>query len=301
MALSENSCFLLLDVGGTFVKAGAATVGGRLLDWAEFSHPIPSDGSREEIERALVEVVVTGIDRISAQHYELAGIGLAVPGPFDYAAGVPLMIHKFARINGVSLRDLIGRISGVGPSMPIRFIHDVHAVLAGELFHGNAVGCSNAAVITLGTGLGFFFSREGVIRCAPSGGPLITIYNRPFASGILEDYVSKRGFIRTYEEITGTTCRMTVEEIGAMAARGDESACRTFEQVASLLAEAIKPILLDQHTECLLFGGQISKSFAYMERALHERLDDLPDLRRIAQVKNIGEAAFYGLYSVLTV
>ena len=53
----NNRCFLLLDVGGTFVKSVVATLQGELLPNTETSVPINSDGTREEIEHSFATVV----------------------------------------------------------------------------------------------------------------------------------------------------------------------------------------------------------------------------------------------------
>ena len=50
MGSTRNSCRLLLDVGGTFLKSAVADAAGQLLSGSEFSCPIRSEGSREEIE-----------------------------------------------------------------------------------------------------------------------------------------------------------------------------------------------------------------------------------------------------------
>ena len=69
---------------------------------------------------------------------ELAGIGIAIPGPFDYAAGVSRMTHKFRSICGVDLRGVLHAMPGVPADAEIRFMQDVNAALAGEIARGNA-------------------------------------------------------------------------------------------------------------------------------------------------------------------
>lgn len=64
---------------------------------------------------------------------ELAGIGIAIPGPFDYAAGVSRMTHKFRSICGVDLRGVLHAMPGVPADAEIRFMQDVNAALAGEI------------------------------------------------------------------------------------------------------------------------------------------------------------------------
>ena len=58
---------------------------------------------------------------------------------------------------------------------------------------------------------------------------------------------------------------------------------------------ALRDLLVEHGVECLLLGGQISRSFAYMEAALRDGLRDVAGLTRIAPAEHIGEAAFYGL------
>ena len=80
--------------------------------------------------------------------------------------------------------------------MPVLFMHDVNAAMLGEMRCGNARGFANAALIALGTGLGFACCLDGKVQYAPTGSPRITVYKKPFRDGILEDYVAKRGFLR---------------------------------------------------------------------------------------------------------
>ena len=122
MGSTRNSCRLLLDVGGTFLKSAVADAAGQLLSGSEFSCPIRSEGSREEIEGSLAAAVARGAAFAAERGMELAGIGIAIPGPFDYAAGVSRMTHKFRSICGVDLRGAEGT--------PIKAMADGKVVIA---------------------------------------------------------------------------------------------------------------------------------------------------------------------------
>lgn len=296
MDSTANSCRLLLDIGGTFTKSVVADSGGELLPGSEYSHPMPSDGTRDEICDSLRATVARGAAFAVRHGLQMAGIGVAVPGPFDYAHGIPRMTHKFQAVNGVSLADMLRELPGVGPGMPLAFVHDVNAVLLGELARGNARGFRNAAVVTLGTGLGFACALDGEVQYSPLGSPRISIYNRPCRDGILEDWVSKRGFLRTYAELTGRAdLALTVADLGRMAGEGDAAARETFAAVGGILAGSLADLLAELRIGCLLFGGQISRSFALLEPALREGLRGVTCLERIAPVAHIGHAAFYGV------
>lgn len=65
----------------------------------------------------------------------------------------------------------------------------------------------------------------------------------------------------------------------------------TFATVGGILAAALRDLLVEHGVECLLLGGQISRSFAHMEAALRDGLRDVAGLTRIAPAEHIGEAA----------
>lgn len=294
MDSSANSR-LLLDIGGSFVK-GAVAVAGELLHGTAFSRPIRSDGPRAEIEATLRGVVAQGAAFAAARGLRLGGIGVAIPGPFDYAAGVSLMRHKFGSIRGVGLREVLLGAEGMQQDAAVHFMQDVNAALAGEIARGNAAGYKTAALVTLGTGLGFALSRGGAVLANSKGGPHTVIFDRPYRDGILEDYASKRGFLRIYAELSHRNDpTLTVADLGGMADGGDPLARRTFATIGEILAGSLRGLIEAHGIECLLFGGQIARSFAWMEPALRAGLAGSGSLRQIAPMRHIGEAAFYGL------
>ena len=80
-----------------------------------------------------------------------------------------------------------------------------------------------------------------------------------------------------------------------MADKCDLSSLITFQKVVQILAKNLRN-LLEEKIQCLLIGGQISSSYSYMDKTLKEELKDIPDLQIISSVKNINEAAFYGIF-----
>lgn len=297
----NSRCFLLLDVGGTFVKSVVATLAGELLPNTESSVPINSDGTREEIEHSFATVVANGKAIAEYNGYVLAGVGIAFPGPFDYNTGISYMTHKFAALEKLSVKDFFHSLPEIGADMPVVFMHDVTAAVLGELNFGAAKGYKNVAIVTLGTGLGFSHTVDGEIQYSAMGSPSVSIYNRPYRDGVLEDYASKRGFLRAYAEVRGEANpeNLTVAMIGGMCGEGDADALKSFENVGDILATELKPLLEELNIECLLFGGQISRSFRFMEPTIARLKEDVPTLQHIATMKNLSTAAPLGLLSKL--
>ncbi len=264
---------LLLDVGGTFIKCSD----GR-------SVPVDSNGTRDEIVASFREAV--------GDCSGCAEVAVAIPGPFDYENGIFLMRHKYAAVYGERFSELVNAPSGVR----FRFIHDVCAMLLGELNCGNGRGFRNIAIATLGTGLGFCMCLDGEIRRNMVGSPAHSIYNTPYRDGVLEDYVSKRGIIRLYEEVAGVDAGvMTVKDIADIAHAGDARAQEAFRRAGEILGGTVAATLAENGIECLLFGGQISRSFDLMEAAVREKLAGVASLREISRISDFDNATFNGL------
>jgi len=292
MALS-TTVYLIIDAGGTFLKSAILTSEGEFLPNSAFIVKSVSDGTKDEILNAFNKIITKGVNYIGNK-MKLGGIGVAFPGPFNILQTIPLMKHKFQSIYGLNLRECFYEMANTPHSIPIHFIHDANSVLVGELWKGQAQGFNNAAVVTLGTGLGFAMSRNGEVLCNEIGGPYLSIFKTPFKDGILEDYTAKRGFLKVYRELSRVSDKITVAEIAALAEEGDLNALLTFIKVGEILSLSLHEILNDNQIECLLFSGQISKSFKFMEPALKEGFKNVSCLKQLAVVESIDQAALLG-------
>ena len=266
---------LLLDIGGTFIKCGD----GRCI-------PIDSNGSREAIVASLNKAVAP------ARKDEQMRIAVAIPGPFEYEKGIFRMKHKFAAVYGERFSDLTGLSTGTPGRPRFMFMHDVNAMLLGALQSPELKDYYRVALITLGTGLGFAVSVGGVPQCSPTGSPAYSIYNRPYRDGIAEDYVSKRGAMRAWTEVTGKRWpkTQTVKDIAATTEGGE-----AFALMGERLAEVAAPLLRILGIEYLLIGGQIAKSFHLMQESLCQGLGRVSSLRHFGPLPDMDTASFRGL------
>ncbi len=294
----ERKCHLLLDVGGTYIKEALAFADGSVVSGTADSVPVSSDGSESSISSSLDIALVRARNVASERGLEISDAGVAIPGPFNYDEGVFLMKHKFASVYGRHFEELIDVT--ILPGVRFSFIHDVNCMLLGEIRKGNGRNYDNVALVTLGTGLGFSMSIGGEILMSPLKSPAISAFNRPYRDGILEDYASKRGFLRIYKELTGKDeDGLTVAEIGKRASEGEENALRTFSTVGEIISESIRPMMEEYSIQCLLFGGQISRSYGFMQESVETGLRQVASLESIGPVSDIDNATFNGLCALL--
>ena len=268
MAMSSTPRKISLDVGGTFVKCSD----GRKV-------PIDSAGSREAIVAALREAVgpLEGLE----------SVGVCIPGPFDYREGIFLMKHKFAAVYGERFADLV-----LGPALgdchteagalchtearsaeriSFHFIHDVNAPLQGLLRMHPELQQGRVALVTLGTGLGFSYAIDGEIQMNENLSPAVSLYNRPYKDGVLEDYVSRRALLRYY----GKPLEGDVREMSERARAGEPKAAEAFLAAGRAFAEGAGPLLRELGISTVWFGGQIAKSFDLMRPAAEPLLEGI--------------------------
>jgi glucokinase len=286
---------VVVDAGGTSLKGGVVFRDGRDLAGSRGSVPVDSEGSREAILEAFAAAVSRGAAAAAACGAVVAGIAVAVPGPFDFPGGKSLMTHKLAAIRGVELRPELVRRCGLPADLPIRFLHDVHAFLRGEVFRGAARGFARVAGVTLGTGLGFGCFLEGRFLDNGSGSPHLGLYKTPCGASILEDFVSRRGIRGCYRRKSGDGTDPDVAEIAARArSRQDRYAMETFHETGRILADHLAEILRENRIECLLLGGQISKAFDLFQEDLEPLRGKVPTLRTVRRAEEIDKAPLYG-------
>ncbi len=291
MKASSPECILALDAGGTSIKLGlvpTSAVGGGVLDFQEI--PMPSGGQAAEIEAAYAEAARIGVACAARRDLAIVGVGVSTPGPFDYENGRSLMNHKYAAIKGMGIRPFIEKATG---KLPIRFIHDSFAFLLGELALGAWSRYRNPCAAIIGTGLGFAAMSEGRLLRNPQGGPGISIFRTPCRDGIVEDFVSKRGIMRSYKR-SGGLGDPSVKEIAQAARDGDTLCAQVFAEAGTTLADIIAPVIHERGFDCLILGGQIAKSGPLLAIPAQKRLDSLGTVCAVVTALCIDEAPCLG-------
>ena len=278
-----------LDVGGTEVRSALVNDHGDLGPGWPRSTPVDTKGPAESILGSLADCLRLPLERAAANGLTPVGIGVAMPGPFDYTRGISLIrgLDKFEAIYGLNVREELRRLLRLGEAFPIRFQVDAWMFVLGEVWRGEAQGFSRAIGVTLGTGLGSGFFADG--RFVKEG-PRIPWYgwvgSLPFGGGILDDRVSRRGILARYAELGGDAFPAAdVAQIAARALEGEELASRVFAETGAILGETLRPTAEAFGAEVLVLGGRIARAFSLFSAPLAEQLRAVATLRKIAQTR----------------
>ena len=265
-----DGCVLALDVGGSFIKSGLVDATRLAAEFAPV--PLDADANAQRIVCAFADVIATGIHSAGGL---ITAIGVAVPGPFDYARGISLMTHKMAGIKGVDLPVALREALPEIKKLPIRFCHDANAFLAGEMWRGAGQGLRRGIGVTLGTGIGVSCSVDGrfINNALGSPAPEVSVWSRPYKGGIVEDVISTAGLVARYRRAhPDYDPAGGVKGIAAAAKMGDLAAVQLFAELGSDLGAVLLPLCERFRPEKIIFGGQISKDFALFEAPLKSEL-----------------------------
>jgi len=264
----------VLELGGTHVTAAWVCPDG----WQV------SELQRVELDpHAGADVLLGELAAAGARLDAPAGSrwGLAVPGPFDYRAGIARYtgVGKFDGLTGVAVgAELADRLPGRPQSMS--FINDASAFLLGEWLAGSARGADRCAAITLGTGVGSAFLDSGrVVDTGPDVPPDGEVHLLSHDGLPLEDWVSRRALRRSYSGHAARPDDTDVKEIAELARAGDPAAAAAFDGAFTVLGEALGPWLVRFGAERLVVGGSIAGAWDLIERPLRAGLSAYADDR----------------------
>lgn len=262
-----------VDIGGSHIVACMyGHTYKRILKETLVYEKIDTKASKNAIIQQWVSAISKSIER-SGRAVE--GIGIAMPGPFNYVEGISLIsgVDKLQALYQVNIKKELAEKLGI-PLSKIRFINDASAFSVAEALIGQASSYTRVVAITLGTGFGSSFLLEGQ--------PIINAYNVP-QRGFLydklhkgepaDDIFSTRGIIREYEKISGRTVK-NVREL-CQSVHMDDKAKEVFRWFGTELGVFLKPYLTDFNAEVLVIGGNISKAHLYFIENLSQQLDGI--------------------------
>jgi glucokinase len=255
------SIALGVDIGGSHITAGWVDLEKAVVLKDTLTRKsIDSNGSAESIISGWCSVLQ---DSLQHKVQDNTRIGIAMPGPFDYAGGISYMQEqgKFKSLYGMNVRHLLAK-KLLLPAENFIFINDAESFLQGEVLGGAGKGYATVLGLTLGTGLGAALYNGGGTRDAD-------LWKMPFKEGIAEDYLSTRWFVSQYYNLSGKQERGLKEIIS----NADPAALhRLFTAFSLNFSEFLVELSRSHRFEAVILGGNISQSHGHFLSALEDLL-----------------------------
>lgn len=164
--------YLGIDIGGSHYAMGIVdTVEMRLLTETVERFPVDSGQPALAILNPLVSSIREAIEGFGAP---VMGIGISVPGPFDYDHGVSHIrgLNKYDSLFGVNLKLFLwAHLQDIlESSEQITCLNDADSFVLGETYANN-LAAGKVMGVTLGTGIGSGFVVDGKVATEGGGIP----------------------------------------------------------------------------------------------------------------------------------
>lgn len=260
-----------VDLGGTTVKMGIFTQNADVVKKWEIRT------RKEENGKYILGDIAAAVNEVLKQEgiskTDVTGIGMGVPGAIQPDGSV----HSCVNLGWgkVMVKDEMEKLTGLS----VYPANDANIAALGEMWQGGGKGCSNAVMVTLGTGVGGGIIVDGKIVVGTSGfgGEIghmkMDFHETEFCGcgkkGCLEQYASATGVARmarrklkesTEPSVLRNTDRVTAKDVFDAAKAGDKLGAQIVEEVCSILALALSYIACVCDPEAFIIGGGVSKA-----------------------------------------
>lgn len=256
-----------VDIGGHHVAAAAIApdAPGELV-FGSYRHlSCAPDDDRDTLILAFAGAIDSVIDHVGSDRVQ--GIGIAMPGPFDYAAGIGRFEGnaKFAALYGVDVAQALSQ--ALVHARPVRFLNDATAFTVGCVAIGAAPAGGNVVGVTLGTGLGSAFLRGGIPAIAGDDVPPHgSLWHLPFKGGIADDHVSARWLnAHIRDRLDGVD---TIIAAADAARAGSAEATAIFIEYGTNLGIVLSPWIDCFGVGTVMLGGRVCGAFDLFGPAL---------------------------------
>jgi glucokinase len=291
--------YLGIDVGGSHITLDLVEAQTfDMLPGSTVREPLDTHVNPASVLNVFERAVRVCAAKVGAAN--VLGVGLAIPGPFNYAEGICRITPqqgKYEQCFGVNFRQSLSNALDT-PAKPVVFNNDAACFALGEFFRGGAKGFNRAVVITLGTGFGASFIKNGRPHPGGSDGvpPGGELWNAPYRGTIAEEFVSTRWFIAEWQRRTGQTIAGG-KEIARSALDGDATARAIYRDFGATLADFIVPHLSAFGADALVIGGNLARDWDLFFPALRAAI---PACIAIKPCELGEQAPIYGAALALT-
>ena len=267
--------YMGIDLGGTAIKYALMNQDATILEQSSAKTPLPEDSTLEDLL-----VVLRGM--IEKYKTQIEGIAISMPGIIDNKTGHAYIGGAITYLAGVNLAQLLGDQF----QLPVTIENDAKSAALAELWLGNLKDCNNAAVITLGTGVGGGIIINGALYsgCTFAAGEFSYILiddDKPYENESFWGFISG---VKTLYQLVHQNTGIPLSELDGfkvfeMANAGDDKVLDALDQYTKTLVHPIYNLQTILDLEVMAIGGGISKQpllLAYLQKNLDENYEKNP-------------------------
>lgn len=252
----KNKISLGVDIGGSHISAAAVDLSTyKILPGTYYQACVDNKEEKNVILKSWGKTIAKSME--ASNMTAISGIGIAMPGPFDYPNGRAMFIgnDKYDSLYNVDIRKELSRILDYKPEN-IHFFNDAASFTVGASLQNNVYD-KKVIGITLGTGFGASFLKDNFPAIEGQGIPDNgCLWDKPYKKGIADDYFSTRWFLAKSTALNGKSFKGVKELIES----DPNNTSEIFKEFSANLSEFLSPYITGFNADAILFGGSISKS-----------------------------------------
>jgi glucokinase-like ROK family protein len=265
-----------IDIGATSVDLALADFSGEILTRESFIADVQVQPELllEQINQSVLEM----LEERGAGSDALLGMGMGVPGPVHYPAGLLIQPPLMPAWEGFPIKKYIkNQFSKAVPCID----NDVNIMAIGEARVGGGTDMENFMYVKVGTGIGcgVIMNHEiyrGSDGCAGDIGHICIDYNGPVChcgnTGCLEFMAAGPAIAAMAEEVAkngeseGLAKRMKENggslssiDVGELAAAGDRAANQIISESGKMIGGVLAGLVNFYNPEAIFLGGGVTK------------------------------------------
>jgi len=258
-----------IDLGGTNIAVGVVDESYHLC--AQVSVPTGAERPYQEVVADMCAAVEAVMDKAGISARDCISIGIGSPGTCDSENGVVVRAYNLNWFD-VPLCAMVREHFGI----PVYLSNDANCAALAETVAGNAIGCRNMVLITLGTGVGGGIVIDGKIYAgmrslgAELGHILLVLDGEPCTCGrrgCWEAYASVTALIHQAKDAAAAHPESALNKLSDVngmtifttADRGDATAQQVVAQWCKYIAAGMTDLVNSLAPERILLGGGISR------------------------------------------
>jgi glucokinase len=275
---------IAIDLGGTNIRAALCDETGAILKrFKQLTHP-------ELGAPAVIDRIAEAARAVWPAQGEVAGVGVASPGPIDPFTGTVLYAANLYW-HDVPLRAALQDAL----SLPVTVGNDANLAALGEQKYGAGRGVSDLVYITLSTGIGCGVILNDQLVLGHRGlatemGHMVIDYNAPPGDsgvpGCFEHYAAGPGIARLAQAKArdhaatkmiglagGDVSKITSKEVGEAAQAGDPLALDVVHETARIIGLGMVNALHLFDPAMIIAGGSVSLMGELLFKPVRETIE----------------------------
>jgi glucokinase len=262
--MMEKEYAVGIDIGGTSIKHGIFSNGGKLICWD--SVETHAEAPREEILERLSAILLEDLQTARDKKITIFAAGVGTPGSVDIERGFLMGgTPNFVHWRNVSISEFLREKTG----LPVYADNDANLMAYGEYVFGAGKGKKDVICITLGTGIGGGIIIDGELYrgsyyAGHELGHMSIDYDGRKCNcggiGCFEKYASANALIEDYNSLAPSARCKNTKQIFDRYYSGDPLAKQAVDQYISYLGAGLANIINIFNPQIVIIGGGVSEA-----------------------------------------